>query len=301
MDSGAEDLRHDGGGGQPRVASSTGFRERTGQLDYLNVGCGDTYHPEWTNVDMAARSPGVQACNLLKGFPYPDGHFQAVYHSHVLEHIPLDKVSNFIGECHRVLKPGGILRAVVPDLENIVREYLRLLQENFAHPSPPAAARYDWIMVELYEQAVRHVTGGQMGEFAQRLRAVDPDYLAARIGCWDSPPGGGQPLSGPGRPAFGELGRLARKTARFMGRAARRLFYSKAHRIGLFRLSGEVHLWMYDRFSLARLLKENGFENIQVQEPFTSAIPDWNRFELDAKNNAVRFPTSLFMEARRPQ
>ena len=279
----------------------TGSKERTGQLDYLNVGCGDTYHPEWTNVDMATCRPGVQVCNLLKGFPYPDRRFQVVYHSHVLEHIPREQVSNFIRECYRVLKPGGILRVVVPDLENIVREYLQLLQENLAQPSPPASARYDWIMVELYEQAVRHIPGGQMGDFAQRLRAVDPDYLAARIGRWDSPSGGVQPLSGPGRSALGELGRLARKTVRFMGRAARRLFYSKAHRIGLFRLSGEIHLWMYDRFSLARLLKENGFENIQVQGPFTSAIPDWGRYELDIKDGKARFPTSLFMEASRPQ
>src|SRR5206468_10255188 len=35
-------------------------------------------------------------------------------------------------ECHRVLKPGGILRVVVPDLERIARESIRNLERALA-------------------------------------------------------------------------------------------------------------------------------------------------------------------------
>ncbi len=266
-------------------------------MDYLNVGCGDTFHPDWTNVDMVSRSPEVRACNLLKGLPYPDGRFQAVYHSHVLEHFPRAKAADFIRECYRVLQPEGILRIVVPDLENIAREYLKHLQDNLAQPSPQAEARYDWMLVELYDQTVRNGTGGEMGEFARRLQSVDPGYLTERIGRRDPPE-----MNPPVRKGLGDYANLIRKTAiRAVRGGIRRWLIPPAWRIGAFRLGGEVHMWMYDRFSLARLLRTGGFENIQVQGPFTSAIPDWGRYELDVKNGDVRFPTSLFMEARRPR
>ena len=47
-----------------------------------------------------------------------------VYSSHFLEHIPRDQVAPFLQECWRILKPGGVLRIVVPDLENLCRIYL---------------------------------------------------------------------------------------------------------------------------------------------------------------------------------
>ena len=87
------------------------------KINYLNVGCGKKFHPAWTNVDMASSSPHVEVHNLLHGFPYPDNQFDIVYHSQVLEHVPKDKAPAFVRECLRVLKPGGVLRVVVPDLE----------------------------------------------------------------------------------------------------------------------------------------------------------------------------------------
>ncbi len=53
---------------------------------YLNLGCGTRYHPAWTNVDMVSKSEHVLAHNLREGIPFPDAHFEVVYHSHVLEH-----------------------------------------------------------------------------------------------------------------------------------------------------------------------------------------------------------------------
>ena len=275
--------------------------KRTGLLNFLNVGCGDTFHPEWTNVDMVSHSPHVRAYNLLKGLPYPDHRFEAVYHSHVLEHFPREKAADFIRECFRVLKPGGIIRVVVPDLEDIVREYIKHLHDNLEHPSRQAEARYDWIMVELYDQTVRNRTGGQMGEFARRLQLADPEYLTARIGRRDPPEENKQHQQGFGLWIKLILRKSARQLARIVRGGFRRVFVSETRRIGALRLGGEIHMWMYDRYSLARLLKENGFEVIQAMGPSESGIPGWSKYELDVKNGEVRFPTSLFMEARRPR
>ena len=53
---------------------------------YLNLGCGYHFHKSWTNVDFIETGEGVIAHNLTKGVPFSDGTFDAVYHSHVLEH-----------------------------------------------------------------------------------------------------------------------------------------------------------------------------------------------------------------------
>ena len=72
-------------------------------------------------------------------------------------------------------------------------------------------------------------------------------------------------------------------------------------RVGRFRLSGEVHQWMYDRYSLARLLTRCGFKKPQVKTAFESDIANWGDYELDVKDGVVHAPKSLFMEAAKPE
>jgi len=62
--------------------------------------------------------------NLAKGIPFADSSVDVVYHSHVLEHLDRDVAVGFVREIARVLKPGGVLRVVVPDLERCCKAYL---------------------------------------------------------------------------------------------------------------------------------------------------------------------------------
>jgi len=59
---------------------------------YLNIGCGGKFHKDWTNIDIVSFSPEVKSFNILKGIPFSENTFEAVYHSQVLEHIPTDKL-----------------------------------------------------------------------------------------------------------------------------------------------------------------------------------------------------------------
>lgn len=61
--------------------------------------------------------------DLTKPFPFADQSVEAIFSSHVLEHLFMDEVESLIPEFKRVLKPGGICRVVVPDLEKIVKKY----------------------------------------------------------------------------------------------------------------------------------------------------------------------------------
>lgn len=112
----------------------------------LNLGCGAQVVDGWTNVDFGvgarfAKVPLFSALNrklglfkqdwdprihlhdLTRPFPWPDASVDVVYTSHTLEHFAREAGLTFLTECRRVLKAGGILRIVVPDLQHWVREY----------------------------------------------------------------------------------------------------------------------------------------------------------------------------------
>jgi predicted SAM-dependent methyltransferase len=277
------------------------------KLNYLNVGCGNKFHKEWINVDMVSNSPHVKAYNLLKGIPLSNDQFDVIYHSQVLEHFPKEKAPDFIRECFRILKPGGIMRIVVPNLENIVNEYINHLNENINNPSKQVEANYDWILLEMYDQTVRNYSGGQMAEFLQQPDLVNEKYIVDRIGYVAKSIRNNFLAKKDSKQGISNLIRVAKragikKVSRYIVKKITNIFTSEAQEIGSFRLGGEIHMWMYDRFSLSRLLRKVGFEDIGVKTPHESDIPNWEKYELDVKDDGAVFdPTSLFMEARKPR
>ena len=72
-----------------------------------NLGCGNQICPGWINIDITRTGPNVVAHDLSTGIPLPNESCEVVYHSHVLEHLKRPDAQFFMGECFRVLKPGG--------------------------------------------------------------------------------------------------------------------------------------------------------------------------------------------------
>lgn len=94
--------------------------------DYLDVGCGP--YPnicDFVNLDYEWR-PGVDVCwdIVKKPYPFLDNSFKGIYTEHCLEHIGLEHLRNNLMEFYRMLKPGGILRIIVPDGELYCRLYI---------------------------------------------------------------------------------------------------------------------------------------------------------------------------------
>ena len=274
----------------------------------LNFGCGAMTHKCWTNVDVCATDPSVYVHDLHQPFTFEDQSYDAAYGSHVIEHLEPDAAKRLLVECYRVLKPGGILRVVVPDLEAIARGYLDAL-EQVALDGEQREGRYDWMMLEMFDQLVRTSPGGRMAEYLRR--PLDDDmkgFIAGRIGdealLWSEAVGTKR-----GTP-FGIFKRVRNRIWRgikglqvfgaqacvrvLLGEAAARTFLH-----GLFRASGENHLWMYDRFSLRRLLLQAGFTDVNTCTAFESRIAGFTSFELDVHGNRPRKPDSLYMEGRR--
>jgi SAM-dependent methyltransferase len=129
-------------------------RRREPESTKLHLGAFDVAHDGWLNTDVTphiaiARVPGLARLlhaagrmtderwaahragvfrrmhhlDLTRRLPYPDGAFEAAFGSHVLEHLSPQEAEAALRELHRVLRPGGILRVVVPDLDHEVGRY----------------------------------------------------------------------------------------------------------------------------------------------------------------------------------
>jgi SAM-dependent methyltransferase len=61
--------------------------------------------------------------------------------------------------------------------------------------------------------------------------------------------------------------------------------------------TGELHRWMYDRYSLCQRLEHAGFSGIQVLTDKTSSIDDWLSYGLDQEEDGNPYKEgSLYME-----
>jgi SAM-dependent methyltransferase len=239
----------------------------------VNLGSSARTAPGWTNIDSSlilklSQHPRLSALlwrvglinderyrrirdirgaclvwNLAKGVPFPDRTFDVVYHSHLLEHIDRDDAPKFIAECFRVLKPGGVIRIVVPDLEQLAQRYVKLLGGG----NPTAHPDYDRTLDEIFDQMVPRVP---------RERANRPAVV-----------------------------RLVENI--FVGDTAR---------------NGSLHRWMYDRFSIERLLKNAGFVDCATFDHRSSRIAGWDSFGLDVEPDGSPYkPGSIYVEAMRPR
>jgi len=91
--------------------------------------------------------------DLKKGLPYENNSVDAVYHSHLLEHIDRSMVKDFLLEIFRVLKPDGVQRIVVPDLYYLCKSYVENHEKCIQHNQ--IIKNHDNYVAAILEQAVR--------------------------------------------------------------------------------------------------------------------------------------------------
>lgn len=174
------------------------FKKSHTKKRFVNLGCGTKVHEDWLNIDksisliIAKRKflkkllvltgflkggrlkkidklpESIVVYDLSKGVPYEDNTFEMVYSSHVLEHIDKQFSFDFMRECHRVLKPNGILRIVVPDLELLVKNYLNSFSADIGE--------HETATSDLLEQMVRKEASGTSKQ-AKTLRKVENFFL----------------------------------------------------------------------------------------------------------------------------
>ena len=118
------------------MKTSTGYR--------VQYGCGSHAPSGWKNFDASPtlrferlpligrlytkneqRFPNdVEYGDIVKGIPLPKESCEAIYASHVLEHLSLSEFRVALVNTYRLLTNGSLFRLVVPDLEILARRYL---------------------------------------------------------------------------------------------------------------------------------------------------------------------------------
>lgn len=81
----------------------------------LELGCGTTPTPGFVHHDKRKHAPHVDVAHDLETLPWPwaDGACAEILGLDVFEHLHLMPEA-WLRECHRLLKPGGVLQLRVP-------------------------------------------------------------------------------------------------------------------------------------------------------------------------------------------
>jgi len=115
---------------------------------YVQYGCGLSAPLFWRNFDVSPtlrlqKMPllgglikgklntvfpdNVEYGDIIKGLPVADNSCDGVYCSHTLEHLSFNDCKIALKNTYAMLRPNGIFRCIVPDLEILARNYLSSL------------------------------------------------------------------------------------------------------------------------------------------------------------------------------
>ncbi len=103
-------------------------------IKYLNVGDGRFARTNWRLLDYAGDDSNYNYraslidynINLLNLEPWPlkGNSFDIVYSSHCLEHLTMESIEHSFRQIQRILKPAGIFRLTVPDIDCAYEAFL---------------------------------------------------------------------------------------------------------------------------------------------------------------------------------
>jgi hypothetical protein len=160
-------------------------------------------------------------------------------------------------------------------------------------------ANYNWMLLEMYDQTVRNNSGGEMAKYIYQDEIINENFIYQRIGEEGRGLRNNYLRSKNDVPLKTQSSvKTIKSYLRKIKDALKSLNKPNTYEsIGRFRLEGEIHQWMYDRYSLSYILKTLGFNDVQVRDAFSSYINNWSEYELDGKKGIVRKPDSLFIEA----
>jgi predicted SAM-dependent methyltransferase len=91
----------------------------------LHAGSGGHYVEGWINADTPVVAPIDLAADLSRSIPFKSESLDYIHSEDFLEHLELGCGKAFLAEAWRVLKPGGVMRLLTPDMAALIqRVYL---------------------------------------------------------------------------------------------------------------------------------------------------------------------------------
>lgn len=104
-----------------RVKNAKRFLRTINQPYRLHLGCGTVRFEGWLNIDIGSNKAKDLELDITWPLPFESDSCEYIYTEHMLEHLDVDQGLNFLRECYRVLKPGGVIRIAIPSLDILIK------------------------------------------------------------------------------------------------------------------------------------------------------------------------------------
>lgn len=115
----------------------------------LNWRCGRKGEPGWINADRQSGAGIDLSGDIRDGLPLESDSVDYVVSVHALQEVPYPDVRGTLEELRRVLRPGGFLRLVLPDLDRPIEAYRTRDNSCFQVPDETAASLSGKMIVHL--------------------------------------------------------------------------------------------------------------------------------------------------------
>jgi predicted SAM-dependent methyltransferase len=107
------DMRRLAGGGEASAAPR------------LHLGCGGHRLDGWINLDLSPDGSTDVLADCARALPFADASIAFIHSEDLIEHLDRSGGLRLLEECFRVLRPGGVMRLLTPDLRALVARVYR--------------------------------------------------------------------------------------------------------------------------------------------------------------------------------
>lgn len=90
----------------------------------LQIGAQNHALAGWLNADILPKNRQVLYLDATQEFPLETHSFDYIFTEHMIEHIEFDQADAMLRECHRILRKGGKIRIVTPNLKALAELFL---------------------------------------------------------------------------------------------------------------------------------------------------------------------------------